>query len=327
VFDYTYKYCDHLEYVHNLGKFVGVPVENNQFRLPAHLGCGYVKVVPLANGLQVLINECVIFSDVRFERKPMPDDSFSLRFDQVRNLKELTIHLEGDTQTNETPFVSGAFLTNSLSGLCYTANAGTEDRCINIYFTAKWLEDNIGIKTTDDVFKNYFSLKLAVLNFEILNLEYRTLMEDIFAADETSPVYAVTIQNRAMLLLEKFLRRLFSKVNATTVPISEATLHQLIKVEAILVSDLFVLPPTIPQLARTAMMSETKLKNAFKAVYGYSLYEYYQKSRMLKARQLLHAKKMSVKEVGSALGFKNLSNFTIAYKKEFNVLPSASAAG
>jgi AraC-like DNA-binding protein len=45
---------------------------------------------------------------------------------------------------------------------------------------------------------------------------------------------------------------------------------------------------------------------------------------MLRARQLLRSKKYSVKEIGVALGFKNLSNFTIAYKKEFNVLPSES---
>jgi len=96
----------------------------------------------------------------------------------------------------------------------------------------------------------------------------------------------------------------------------------MMKVESILVSNLSVPPPTIPVLARTAMMSETKLKNLFKTVYGLSLYEYYQKNRMLKARQLLRSKKYSVKETGIALGFKNLSNFTIAYKKEFKSLPS-----
>jgi AraC-like DNA-binding protein len=43
---------------------------------------------------------------------------------------------------------------------------------------------------------------------------------------------------------------------------------------------------------------------------------------MMKARQMLNSKKHSVKEVGMQLGFKNLSNFTIAFKKEFSILPS-----
>jgi len=104
--------------------------------------------------------------------------------------------------------------------------------------------------------------------------------------------------------------------------IDDHTIKSMMHVESILVSNLSAPPPTIPVLARTAMMSETKLKNLFKTVYGLNPYEYYQKNRMLKARQLLRSKKYSVKEAGIALGFKNLSNFTIAYKKEFNSLPS-----
>lgn len=325
MFTHIYKYCNHVDYLQDLGRNAGVPVINNRLELPPSIGSGYIKVVELANGLQVLINECVTVQDVSFRREPALHQSYTLRFDEVKNLSALTLQIDEDKLQDDPMIYSGAFLSNSLFGLSYTANAGIEDRCVNIYFTEKWLEENIGIKTSDDVFKNYFSLKTASLNFEILNLEYRSLMEDIFELDQEQPMQRVIMQNRVMLMLEKFLRSLYTKMNSNRagVGINEATLKSIIKVESILVSNLFVLPPTIPELARTAMMSETKLKNVFKAVYGYNIYEYYQKNRMLKAKQLLHSKKMSVKEVGMALGFKNLSNFTIAYKKEFNVLPSA----
>ena len=99
-------------------------------------------------------------------------------------------------------------------------------------------------------------------------------------------------------------------------------LKRMVQIEAILIKDLGVTPPSVSELSRIAMMSETKLKYTFKKIYKYNLYEYYQKNRMLKARQLLAQKKNTVKEVGTQLGFKNLSNFTIAFKKEFNILPS-----
>lgn len=328
MFTYSYKYCDHLSYLHELAKRANVVVENNTIQLPADIGTGYIKAVELVNGLQVLINECVTAQEVSFNREATAHESYTLRFDEVKNLRQLTLQIDGEKMKDEPEIYSGAFLANSLYELTYTANAGIEDRCINIFFTSKWLEENIGIKTSDEVFKKYFSLKTASFNFEILNLEYRSLMEDIFELDHQQPMQLVILQNRVMLLLEKFLRSLFKKINHPEQQpnINEATLKQLIKVESLLVSNLFVQPPTIPVLSRIAMMSETKLKNVFKAMYGYNLYEYYQKSRMLKARQMLRAKKTSVKEVGMALGFKNLSNFTIAYKKEFNVLPSASIA-
>ena len=69
-------------------------------------------------------------------------------------------------------------------------------------------------------------------------------------------------------------------------------------------------------------MSPTKLKNDFKRMYGLPIYEYRQKNRMLKAKSMLLMGKFSIKEVGSMVGYKNLSHFAQAFKKEFNILPS-----
>jgi AraC-like DNA-binding protein len=43
------------------------------------------------------------------------------------------------------------------------------------------------------------------------------------------------------------------------------------------------------------------------------------------ARMLLSGGNHSVKEVGHLLGYDNLSNFTAAFKKQFNLLPSELA--
>ncbi len=57
-------------------------------------------------------------------------------------------------------------------------------------------------------------------------------------------------------------------------------------------------------------------------MYGSTLYEYFQKSRMNRAKVLMLTHKYSIKEIGSQLGYSNLSNFSIAFKKEFKQLPS-----
>jgi AraC-like DNA-binding protein len=43
---------------------------------------------------------------------------------------------------------------------------------------------------------------------------------------------------------------------------------------------------------------------------------------MQKARSLLLTGQYTVKEVGLQLGYTNLSNFSLAFKKEFGILPS-----
>jgi AraC-like DNA-binding protein len=69
-------------------------------------------------------------------------------------------------------------------------------------------------------------------------------------------------------------------------------------------------------------ISESKLKKDFKLIYGVPVYEYFQKARMQVAKDKLLSGDVSVKEVAMELGYSNLSNFTIAFKKEFGLLPS-----
>ena len=87
-----------------------------------------------------------------------------------------------------------------------------------------------------------------------------------------------------------------------------------------------VTPPTIDELSRISAMSPTKLKNDFKNLYGFPIYVYYQKNRMIKAKALLLTSKYSIKEVGVMVGYSNLSHFANTFKKEFNILPSEVSA-
>ena len=78
--------------------------------------------------------------------------------------------------------------------------------------------------------------------------------------------------------------------------------------------------PSISKLARIAQMSGTKLKQRFKQVYGYRLYEFYNKQRLEKAKELI-SKGITPKEAGYSIGFSDVSNFTKAFKKEYGYTP------
>ncbi len=322
--EFTYDYCDHYDYLHLLGDFLKVPVTGNTILLPKAIGKGYIKAEKLTNGLQVLINECTLHQDCLFKRNPAPGNHFTLRFDEVRNVKALSIKLGDVVLEDKTNIYSGAFLSNPVEPLEYIINQQTEDRCVNIYFTKEWVQKHFGIADNDSIWNNILPIDKGAVQFDVLTIDYRELMEDIFELKSGQPLYHAALQNRVMLLLEKFLRNAYNRaVNTSNEPsVSENDLKKMIQVEAILATAVGEAPPPVPELARMATMSETKLKTLFKKIYDYSLYEYYQKNRMLKAKQLIATKKYSVKEVGSRLGFKNLSNFTIAFKKQFNKLPS-----
>jgi AraC-like DNA-binding protein len=80
---------------------------------------------------------------------------------------------------------------------------------------------------------------------------------------------------------------------------------------------------TIPEIARHVGMGETKLKTAFKNVYGTGMYKYLHRERMEKAKTLISNSEKSLKEISSILGFKYQNNFSTSFKKQFGVSPDA----
>jgi AraC-like DNA-binding protein len=130
--------------------------------------------------------------------------------------------------------------------------------------------------------------------------------------------------SRILRLVDTFSNWLTEEIlrHPKTINISTDDVERIRTIETMLTSDFAIPPPTIPELAKSIAISESKLKTLFKAVYGFPPYEYFQKHRMEKARVMLLSKKYSIKDVGYAVGYANLSNFTLAFKKQFNQLPS-----
>jgi AraC-like DNA-binding protein len=174
--------------------------------------------------------------------------------------------------------------------------------------------------------KLYTDKGLQNMYREPITFEYRQILNEIFDADFDSPVSNLVLHNRILMLTEKFLTSFLEKKSARTSSsgrkLREKDLLALQEVEGILAQPSLDKFPSIEVLSKTAKMSSTKLKAKFKSVYGMKLYEYYNRNRLEKARELLQSGKYAVKEVGMEIGFSNLSNFAKAFKKEFGILPN-----
>lgn len=80
-------------------------------------------------------------------------------------------------------------------------------------------------------------------------------------------------------------------------------------------------PITIRELARKVAMNECYLKKGFKAMFGSTVYEYFQKERMERARLLLNEQGLSVSEVAVRMGYSCISHFSTAFKKHTGLRP------
>jgi AraC-like DNA-binding protein len=85
--------------------------------------------------------------------------------------------------------------------------------------------------------------------------------------------------------------------------------------------------PSLPELAKLGGMSETKMKDLFRQVFGDSIYHYYQTARMEEAAYLLRYKNYSVTEAGYQLGFTNLSHFSRLFDRHHQQKPKKYSSG
>ena len=324
LFQFDYSYTDYEQLMNDLAQRLNVPVENHQLIFPEPVASGSLIFARLPNGIHVNIINCRMNQDWFLCRRKIREEFYTLRFHELTIPDTLEIRI-GDERLRESHTTrSVAYLTDTLVDWAYVMGKGTVYKGIDILFNAKWLADYIGVEDMGDVLAAYLSLQVENVHREPLDSEYRRLMQEVTDVEDDNPMRLAVIQNRIMLLIERFFLRLYERKKNSyfNIPLSKADIGRVMQVEAVLTKDVFEPAPTISQLARMVSISESKLKKDFKLIYGVPVYEYFQKVRMQAAKDKLLAGGHSVKEVAMELGYSNLSNFTIAFKKEFGLLPS-----
>lgn len=81
---------------------------------------------------------------------------------------------------------------------------------------------------------------------------------------------------------------------------------------------------SIEELADYVGMNRTKLQAGFKQVFNKTINSFTQELKMQTAKDLINGSKgYSLKEIASMLGYRHSNHFSVAFKKRFNVSPSA----
>ncbi len=88
------------------------------------------------------------------------------------------------------------------------------------------------------------------------------------------------------------------------------------------INDHFNCDLSVDQLCRITCMGRTKLKLAFKEIYGMSITEYIQQRRLSHAETLLAITDFTIEQVSAAVGYSNAGRFANMFKKSTGVYPA-----
>lgn len=318
---HNYKLTTYTGYLHQLAALFGTTVTDNKFTLPESHGSGFFRIMPLEDGPEAVLYDFTLNDTLVLKREQDQHEYYTLVFDELERERgfQLTIDEEAtsDAVERSTVFYLTSFLYDVETVLYRNVNA----KGIRILLTPSWMQHYLQLSQNEQVLEQYITLKTAGIWYKPVTDELTTLLHDLLSREDTPRLF---YQNRVFRLVELFFEWLYDemKVAEGRTGISRHDIEMAQKIETLLTEDITKLPPTIKELAREAAMSESKLKKVFKIVYGLPPYEYYQKQRMQKAKQMLLSGDYSVKDIGYTLGYANLSNFTLAFKKVFGKLPS-----
>lgn len=296
------------------------PVKDHIFTAPPSLGKGTILAQTIGPHLSYAILNLKLDNDLELFREADSVPGFTLSFNQVDVQKE--VHINGDQSitTDKRTLRNDIYLSDTRDSNLVKIQAGSAVKRLVIFCTRELAAHYLPADVLEKL--EAFARQNSVAeNPYFISLPHRETLKEIFETKENDPLGQIRRLARIIHLTEKFLHS-FLRQEQTAVPrtVKKGDLESMQHIEQILSSRLEGFP-SLESLAHEVFMSTSKLKNLFKQIYGFTLYDYYNKNRLLRAKEMLITGQCSIKQAGSEIGFSNLSHFAKAFRKEFGILP------
>src|SRR5690606_32049757 len=81
------------------------------------------------------------------------------------------------------------------------------------------------------------------------------------------------------------------------------------------------IPPVLIELSEISGLTEYKLKEGFKQVYGTTVYGFVLYKKLEMALEQLEKGELQVKDIAYEIGYENPSHFISAFKKKYGITP------
>ena len=316
----NYQLSSYTHFLQQVAAALHTTVSEDTVLIPEVYGTGFFRVITVNDGIEALIYNIYLKQDLLFKRE-RGGKLFAIIFEDIEAKDGFSFSIGKDVLEDNNLRSTAMYLTSFLYDVEYVLHKNAALKGFRVLHSEPWMQQYLQLSENEDVLEKYINLKTAGLWYRPVDDEMKSLLEEIVTQNDIPLLF---FQNKIMRLIESFFSWLYDemKVLSTKSGISKMDIEAAQKIEAIITEDVTSPPPTIKELAREAAMSESKLKKIFKVVYEFPPYEYFQKHRMIKAMHLLQSGDYAIKDVGYTLGYSNLSNFTLAFKKEFGTLPS-----
>jgi AraC-like DNA-binding protein len=298
-------------------------ISNGIIDIPSKRGYGQIRQFTVSPGLCINTWNVLLNHPLHLKRIPNNNElerTFSLFFSF--NPGAFIINNNNNAYIGHNK-ANNILLASDETDLMFTITPQNYARIIAIDITESWLAKECTI--INPFLYSFYSTLMTkekpVLFTETLSfVSYHSLL-DVFTNIVSGYPDPLFMRRQVISILSSFFIPPDNQEQQYPVKKSNALSEKMILVEKILDDHINSTLPSLSSIARQVAISESTLKRNFKTLYGVSIYEYYLRKKMQKARQLFTEKSLTVKEVAYMLGYEKVSNFIQMFKKHHNLSP------
>jgi AraC-like DNA-binding protein len=167
--------------------------------------------------------------------------------------------------------------------------------------------------------ENLFSTQKPIIELKENNLEIIQTINSIDIDQRKQSVKTLFLRGKILEIISYFGEDSMS-VEEGKCPFTSSKKNTIILARNILIEDLKS-APKIEEIANMLSISQKKLKQEFKEMYGFPIYTYYLNYKLEIARELLEQKGKSILEISQIIGYSTDSHFVAAFKKKYKITP------
>ncbi len=325
MFSLTLKHGQPSVFIKEVAGPGGNKIYNDILVTKNNLVSGYFKAFNLHNGIKCLCAKYSLQEDFHLHKMPVASEFFILRIHEISKSSNTLLIADRKYNAEPSPKSHSVLLLSSLEEFAFFASKNSSVKTLEILIPRQFFFRQLNMDCSYELLKNYLAFKTRKNIIDFGNLIFKNAFLKIIQEANKNMLDLNFLKKNVKNLLEVFFSAINSGLNdfleIEKVIIAKDEINRLITVKKHLENDAGSTPPKFSSLTKMALMSSTSLKRKFRKMYGTTVFEYFQRMRMQRARILLLTHKYSVKQIGLQIGYANLSNFTIAFKKEFNQLP------
>lgn len=286
----------------------------NELNLKPEIGIGSVQIFKVEKGLQVMVWDCLFFSDIEVQNHSLHgnecNDYHLAYFVEPQGLEAISA-----TQSFQKVTIWNTCFVTAAADYKISVVPMINYRCVSIHFSAQWLHDVLLSNCSLKVLKENIGVLKNIALFQNMKQDERTVLENILNSSRQQQLRLLNIKAVALKLTCDFLYTL-----KTEQPFHGRTgMHGIIdEVELYLCAHVTKKFAGTKALAEQFSISESTLKRQFKKKFGVTISAYLTKKKMQFAREQMQQKGISVTEASRMVAYQSAQSFKELYEKHYN---------